>query len=73
MQHTSVSYSTATEFRIQPPDDHCLQWFEKENVQLVILDPVLDSELVELLRSQPGWNLDSEDKEVVIFTLPKGR
>ena len=59
-----------TELTIHPPENW-LQVFEEENVQFVILDPNLDTELVEVIRSQPEWSVDSEDDELVIFTSAK--
>ena len=70
MEQTSVEYLIGTELTI-PPSDDWLQVLEEENVQLVILDPILDSELVEVIRSQPEWSVDSEDDELMIFTLSK--
>jgi hypothetical protein len=70
MERTPVKQSVQTELSIQPPDEW-LQLFDEENIQLVILDSHLDSELVQAIRLQPEWNLDFEDDELVIFTLAK--
>ena len=48
-----------------------LQILDEENVQCIILDSQTDSELIEVLRSQPRWSVDFEDTEVAIFTLAK--
>ena len=45
-----------------------LQMLEEENIQLLILDAQLDTELIETARLQPEWKVDSEDDELVIFT-----
>jgi len=70
MQQAPVKHTMDTELTIHPPVDW-LQVFEEENVQLVILDRNLDSELVDAIRSQSEWSVDSEDDELVIFTLAK--
>ena len=70
MQQASVKHTMDTGLTIHPPVDW-LHVFEEENVQLVILDPHLDTELVEVIRSQPEWSVDSEDDELVIFTSAK--
>ena len=48
-----------------------MQLLDEENVQLVILDAQLDSELVQTTRLQPEWQVDFEDDELVIFTSAK--
>jgi hypothetical protein len=70
MERTPLQQSVQAELSIQPPDEW-LQLFDEENIQLVILDSHLDSELVQAIRLQPEWNLDFEDDELVIFTLAK--
>ena len=50
--------------------DDVVDWlalFEQENVQFVILDRRIDSDLVRMLRRRRGWMVDFEDKESVIF------
>ena len=70
MERTLVQQSVQAELSIQPPDEW-LQLLDEENIQLVILDAHLDTELIEIIRLQPEWNLDFEDDELVIFTLAK--
>jgi len=41
--------------------------FDKYGVQFLILDRHDDSDLLNLFQSQPGWALDFEDEEAVIF------
>jgi len=41
--------------------------FREYGVQFVTLDRDTDSDLLELLRSQPGWTVDFEDREAVLF------
>jgi hypothetical protein len=53
------------------PTHEWLQLFDEENVQLVILDSQLDSELVQAIRLQSDWKVDFEDDELVIFTSTK--
>jgi hypothetical protein len=53
------------------PRGKWLQMLDEERIQFIILDSHLDTELVKAIRSQPGWNVDSEDDELVIFTLEK--
>jgi len=36
-------------------------------VQFLILDRHDDTDLLDLFRSQPGWTVDFEDEEAVIF------
>jgi hypothetical protein len=42
--------------------------FEQEDVRIVILDRRADRDLVAMLRRRPGWIVDFEDKESMIFT-----
>ena len=70
MERTPVKQSMQTELAIHPAHEW-LQLFDEENVQLVILDTQLDTELVEIIRLQPEWNVDFEDDELVIFTSAK--
>lgn len=44
-------------------------------VQLLILDKERDATLLQLVRSRPGWTVDFEDNESVLFTrswVPQG-
>ena len=68
MEQTPANHSTQTILAL-PPAHEWLQLINEENVQLVILDSHLDSELIEIIRLQPEWKVDSEDDELVIFTL----
>jgi hypothetical protein len=70
MDVTFVKPSTQIVETIHTPE-HWLQFLDEENVQLVILDADLDLEFAKAIRSQPGWNIDFEDDELVIFTLDK--
>ena len=45
-----------------------LDWLEDQNIQLVILDPQDDGEIVKTMRSQSGWDIDADDEEIVVFT-----
>jgi hypothetical protein len=60
------------------PQDHSIaqetgvnkRWLgmlDQYDVQFLALDLHSDSVLVELLRSQPGWAVDFEDGEAVLF------
>ena len=70
MERTAIKHSMQTELTIHPTHEW-LQLFDEENVQLVILDSHLDTELVEIIRLQPEWSVDFEDDELVIFTSAK--
>ena len=70
MERTPVQQSVQAELSIHPTYEW-LQIFEEENIQLVILDSHLDTELIDIIRLQPKWKVDSEDDELVIFTLAK--
>jgi hypothetical protein len=70
MVRTPLQQSVQTEFAIRPTHEW-LQLFEEENVQLFILDSHLDIELIQAIRSQPEWNVEFEDDELVIFTLAR--
>ena len=70
MERTPLQQSLQAESAICPPPAW-LQLFDEENVQLVILDAHLDTELIEIIRLQPEWKVDSEDDELVIFTSAK--
>jgi hypothetical protein len=41
--------------------------FDEYGVQFLVLDRHDDTDLLDLFRSQPGWTLDFEDEEAVIF------
>ena len=70
MERTPLQQSLQAELAISHPHEW-LQLFEEENVQLAILDAQLDTELIETIRLQPEWKVDSEDDELVIFTSAK--
>ena len=70
MVRTPIKQAVQTEFVVHPTHE-CLQLFDEENVQLVILDSHLDIELIQAIRSQPEWNVDFEDDELVVFTSNK--
>lgn len=44
-----------------------LRVFNEYDVQFLVLDPCSDSDMVKLVRSQPGWRVDFEDGEAIIF------
>lgn len=44
-----------------------LKVFNEYEVQFLVLDPHSDSDMVKLVRSQPGWQVDFEDGEAIIF------
>jgi hypothetical protein len=70
MVRTHVKQAVQTEFALYPTHEW-LQLFDDEHVQLVILDSCLDIELIQAIRSQPEWNVDFEDDELVVFTSNK--
>ena len=41
--------------------------FDEHGVQFIALDVQSDGDLVELFRAQPGWAVDFEDEEAVLF------
>lgn len=45
-----------------------LKMLEEYSVQFLVLDPHTDSELLGLFRSQPGWVVDFEDREAIVFS-----
>jgi hypothetical protein len=49
-----------------------LELFDQEGVQFVVLNLCDDDALVEALRCQPGWAVDFEDEEAVIFARADG-
>ena len=44
-----------------------LEMLEEYEVEFLVLDPHTDSELLGLFKSQPGWAVDFEDREAIIF------
>ena len=40
---------------------------EEYEVEFLVLDPHTDSELLGLFQSQPGWVVDFEDREAIVF------
>ncbi len=44
-----------------------LALFDRQNVRFAILSLLEDNDLVKALRSQPGWVVDFEDADSVIF------
>lgn len=49
--------------------DHWLRLFEKEQVQFIVLNRRDDDDLVKAIHAQPGWSVDFEDGQAVIFAL----
>ncbi|MGD9318072.1 MAG: hypothetical protein PVG56_14640 [Anaerolineae bacterium] len=48
---------------------------DTHGVQFLILDKERDGPLLQLVRSRPGWTVDFEDKESVLFArirVPQG-
>jgi len=43
------------------------QVLDEYGVQFLVLDRHDDSDLLDLFRSRPGWMVDFEDKEAVLF------
>ena len=70
MERSPHQQSVEAELALSPHHE-CLQLFDEENVQLVILDTQLDNELVQAIRLQPEWQVDFEDDELVIFKSAK--
>ena len=60
------SHSVASETDVS---QDWLGMLDEYAVQFVALDRHGDSDLVELFRSQPGWIVDLEDGEAVLFVL----
>ena len=50
-----------------------LEQLDEAGVQFVILDPRSDGDLLQVLQSQPGWTVDFEDAEAVIFAAAGSR
>ena len=44
-----------------------LEMLEEYEVEFLVLDLHTDSELLGLFRSQPGWVVDFEDREAIVF------
>ena len=44
-----------------------VEMFDEHGVQFLILDRHDDGDLLNLFQSQPGWALDFQDEEAVIF------
>ena len=44
-----------------------LKVFDEYGVRFLVLDPQEDGDLVDLCRSRPGWEVDFEDGEAIIF------
>ena len=44
-----------------------VEMFDEYGVQFLILDRHDDGDLLNLFQSQPGWALDFQDEEAVIF------
>ncbi|MFZ5911225.1 MAG: hypothetical protein ACOYYU_14530 [Chloroflexota bacterium] len=70
MEQRPVKQSVQAEPPLHSPADW-LQVLDEENVQFVVLDSHLDTELMEIIRLQPEWKVDFENDELVIFTLVK--
>lgn len=49
-------------------DESWLDLLDDYDVQWVILDPHDDSDVAETIRSQPGWDIDTDDDNLIIFT-----
>jgi hypothetical protein len=48
--------------------DSWLTVLDRHRVQFLILDKELDSTLMSLVRSQPGWAVDFENEVSVLFS-----
>ncbi|MFZ5818757.1 MAG: hypothetical protein ACOYYJ_02560 [Chloroflexota bacterium] len=70
MQQRPAKQTAQAEATMHSPADW-LQVLDEENVQFVVLDSHLDTELMEIIRLQPEWKVDFEDDELTIFTLAK--
>lgn len=46
---------------------------DKSHVQFLALDRHSDSEMIKLFRSHPGWIVDFEDEEAVLFARAASR
>ena len=47
--------------------DIWLPMLDRHGVQLLVLDPRTDGELVRLVRSRPGWSVDFDDGKAVVL------
>jgi len=45
-----------------------LKMLEKSKIRIIALDPQKDKNLMDLLRIQPDWTVESAKKEYVIFS-----
>lgn len=52
--------------------EHWLGLLDEHDVQFLALDVRDDSNMVKLFRSQPGWAIDFEDREAVLFVRSGG-
>jgi hypothetical protein len=48
--------------------EHWLATLDSHGVRFLILDKERDGSLLDLVRSRPGWTVDFEDTESVLFT-----
>jgi hypothetical protein len=48
--------------------EHWLAALDTYGVRFLILDKERDGSLLDLVRSRPGWTVDFEDTESVLFT-----
>ena len=53
-------------------DRDWLMMLDEERIRFVILDLDGDGDLVQAFRARPGWTVDFEDGEAVIFTRATG-
>jgi hypothetical protein len=44
-----------------------VEMVEKQGVQFLVLSRHDDSDLLKLFQSQPGWTVDFEDGEAIVF------
>lgn len=54
-------------------NENWLETLDEQGVQFVILDPCDDRDLAKAMRSQPGWEVDFEDREATIFARAGSR
>ena len=77
--HTTPGYGAAQspqERSTAPGAGWGREWLsalQKSDVQFLVLDRHSDSELLECLRSRPGWAVDYKDGEAMIFVPRKER
>ena len=48
--------------------DQWLAALDRYGVQFLVVDKRRDGALLDLIRSRPGWGIDFEDEESVLFT-----